>query len=83
MFRHDLVSGAEPPAGFAFLAARVHLHRQMDGERLYITYGERNLIRSFRSVKVETRSDPATPKGAPSKTWSDNLLADFGKLLSK
>ena len=50
---------------------------QMDGERLYITYGERNLIRSFRSVKVETRSDPATPKGAPSKTWSDNLLADF------
>jgi lipopolysaccharide export system protein LptA len=52
-------------------------HRQMDGERLYITYGDRNLIRSFRSVKVETRSDPATPKAAPSQTWSDNLLADF------
>src|SRR5205814_799826 len=51
--------------------------RQMDGERLYITYGARNLIRSFRSVKVETRSDPATPKGAPSQTWSENLLADF------
>jgi lipopolysaccharide export system protein LptA len=51
--------------------------RQMDGERLYITYGPRNMVQSFRSVKVETRSDPSTPNGAPAQTWSDNLLADF------
>jgi lipopolysaccharide export system protein LptA len=51
--------------------------RQMDGERLYITYGQRNMVQSFRSVEVSTHSDPATPNGAPSQTWSKNLLADF------
>lgn len=51
--------------------------RQMDGERLYITYGQRNMVQSFRSVEVATRSDPATAAGAPSQTWSKNLLAEF------
>jgi lipopolysaccharide export system protein LptA len=51
--------------------------RQMDGERLYITYGQRNMVRSFRSVNVETRSDPAKPTDSPSQTWSKNLEADF------
>jgi lipopolysaccharide export system protein LptA len=51
--------------------------RQMDGEQLFITYGERNLVRNFRSVNVETRSDPAKPTAAPSQTWSKNLEADF------
>jgi len=51
--------------------------RQMDGSRLDITYGPHNQIQSFRSVDVETHSDPGTPKGAPVQTWSKNLLADF------
>jgi lipopolysaccharide export system protein LptA len=51
--------------------------RQMDGDRLYITYGQRNMVQSFRSVDVKTHSDPATAKGAPSETWSKNLLAEF------
>ncbi len=51
--------------------------RQMDGERLYITYGQHNMVQSFRSVEVSTHSDPATPNGPPSQTWSKNLLADF------
>jgi lipopolysaccharide export system protein LptA len=51
--------------------------RQMDGERLYITYGQRNLVRNFRSMNVETRSDPAKPSDSPSQTWSKNLEADF------
>jgi lipopolysaccharide export system protein LptA len=51
--------------------------RQMDGERLYITYGQRNMVQSFRSVDVATRTDPVNPNGAPSQTWSKNLLADF------
>jgi lipopolysaccharide export system protein LptA len=51
--------------------------RQMDGDQLFITYGERNLVRSFRSVNVTTRSDPAKPTDSPSQTWSKNLEADF------
>jgi lipopolysaccharide export system protein LptA len=51
--------------------------RQMDGERLFITYGQRNLVRNFRSMNVETHSDPAKPSGAPSQTSSKNLEADF------
>jgi lipopolysaccharide export system protein LptA len=51
--------------------------RQLDGSRLDITYGAHNQIQSFRSVDVQTRSDPATPKSAPVETWSKHLLADF------
>src|SRR5260370_5290025 len=52
-------------------------HRQMDGDRLYITYGERNQIRNFRSVHAATRSDAVKPTDPPSQTWSKNLEADF------
>lgn len=52
-------------------------HRQMDGDRLYITYGERNQIRNFRSVNAATRSDAVKPTDPPSQTWSKNLEADF------
>ena len=51
--------------------------RQMDGSKLDIAYGSHNQIQSFRSVDVETRSDPTKPAGAPVETWSKNLLADF------
>src|SRR6185503_563480 len=43
--------------------------RQMDGERIYLTYGARNVIQSFRSMNVETKTDPAKPSGAPQQTW--------------
>jgi len=52
-------------------------HRQMDGERITLTYGPRNMIQSFRSVNVETRTDPAKKGGAPQQTWSKNMLAEF------
>jgi lipopolysaccharide export system protein LptA len=52
-------------------------HRRLDGSRIDIAYGERNLIRSFRSVDVETRTEPSTPKDAPLQTWSKTLVADF------
>jgi len=51
--------------------------RQMDGERIYITYGPRNSIESFRSVDVETRTDPLKAGAPPRQTWSKNMLADF------
>ena len=51
--------------------------RQMDGERMWIYYGARNVLKSFRAVEVETTTDPATPKGAAAKTWSKNLEAAF------
>jgi lipopolysaccharide export system protein LptA len=51
--------------------------RQMDGDRIYITYGPRNIIQSFRSENVRTRTDPATKSGAPLETSSKNMLAEF------
>jgi lipopolysaccharide export system protein LptA len=51
--------------------------RRMNGSRLDIAYGERNLIRTFRSVDVETRSEPTKPGESPVQTSSKNMLADF------
>ncbi|MGH9657258.1 MAG: LptA/OstA family protein, partial [Bryobacteraceae bacterium] len=52
-------------------------HRRMTGERMWIQYGPRNAIRTFRAVGVDTTTGPATPKGAPARTSSKNLLAHF------
>lgn len=59
-------------------------HRVLNGERIWITYGEANRIRSFRSVNVATRSDPEPPKrpgqaqpAPPVETWSKDLSAEF------
>ncbi len=56
-------------------------HRTLTGERLWITYGLKNIIQQFRSVNVTTRTDNETPKGKPpvppALTWSKDLLAQF------
>jgi len=51
--------------------------RRIDGERIHIGYGPRNVIQSFKSVKVQTRTEPKTPKGPPLETWSDHMSAEF------
>lgn len=54
--------------------------RHLDGERMWITYGPKNQIEHFRSVQVETRTEPLpnAPKGAkPSLTSSKDMEARF------
>lgn len=51
--------------------------RSMTGERMWITYGERNVVRKFRSVDVTTRTEPLKPADPPQQTASKNLEADF------
>jgi lipopolysaccharide export system protein LptA len=57
-------------------------HRWMNGDRIWMTYGPRNQIESFRSVTVSTRTEKPKPPNAeetpaPELTWSNNLLATF------
>jgi lipopolysaccharide export system protein LptA len=54
----------------------------MNGDRIWMTYGPRNQIESFRSVTVSTRTEKPKPPNAketpaPELTWSKNLLATF------
>jgi lipopolysaccharide export system protein LptA len=51
--------------------------RRIDGERINIAYGPRNVIQSFTALKAQTRTDAKTPKGAPLETWSDHMSAEF------
>ena len=55
--------------------------RTLEGERMWMTYGERNQLRTFRSVSVTTRTEPAEEerkrRPAPALTSSKNLLAEF------
>lgn len=55
--------------------------RTLEGERIWMTYGERNQLRTFRSVSVATRTEPAEEerkrRRAPALTRSKNLLAEF------
>jgi len=57
-------------------------HRFMQGDRLDIQYGDGNVIQSFRSVNVQTRTENEPKKGQktvppPSLTWSKDLIASF------
>ncbi len=57
-------------------------HRWVNGDRISISYGEKNQIRSFRTVNVVTRTEKPKPKDAkeppaPALTWSKDLLATF------
>lgn len=77
------------PGTLEFVPNRPGLRRrQLDGERMWIQYGPENRIQSFRSTKVATVTDPrpvpAPKKGArpqpeppPTRTWSQELNADF------
>ena len=57
-------------------------HRFMNGDHIWITYGPKNQIQTFRSVNVSTRTLTAKAKDAkqppaPQLTWSKELLATF------
>lgn len=57
-------------------------HRWMNGDRLWIKYGVKNQIESFKSVNVTTRTEKPTPKDAkqappPALTSSKDLTAQF------
>jgi lipopolysaccharide export system protein LptA len=70
------------PGSIEFLPSRPgHRRRRLDGERIWITYGSRNRIRSFRAVNVSTRTEALQPSGRPvssvTLTWSNGLAAEF------
>lgn len=73
----------ETPGTIEFIPNRPgQAHRLMNGERLWIAYGPKNQIQTFRSVNVSTRTENAKAKDAkaapaPSLTWSKDLLATF------
>jgi lipopolysaccharide export system protein LptA len=57
-------------------------HRWMNGDHIWMTYGPRNTIQSFRSIAVTTRTERPKEKDAktdpaPELTWSKNLVATF------
>ena len=57
-------------------------HRWMSGNHIWMTYGPKNTIQSFRSVAVTTRTEKPKLKDAkeapaPALTWSKNLVATF------
>jgi lipopolysaccharide export system protein LptA len=61
-------------------------HRTLDADRMFVTYGPANIIRTFTATNAATRTDPEpqaknaakqkTPP-APSLTWSKDLKGDF------
>lgn len=57
-------------------------HRWMNGDHIWMAYGPKNTIQSFRSIAVTTRTEKAKVKDAqtapaPELTWSKNLVATF------
>lgn len=55
--------------------------RRLEGDRMNIAYGSGNQIRSFRTTKAATRTEPLSQPGKrslpPQLTWSDDLQAEF------
>ena len=56
--------------------------RHLEAERMWIAYGEKNKLKSFRAVKTATETrKPPSPKtkgeAPPALTWSQDLTADF------
>ena len=54
----------------------------MNGDHIWMTYGPKNTIQSFRSIAVTTRTEKPKAKDAketpaPALTWSKNLVATF------
>ncbi len=57
-------------------------HRWMNGDHIWMTYGPKNTIQSFRSIAATTRTEKPKLKDAkeapaPALTWSKNLVATF------
>ena len=61
--------------------AATQRRRTVEGERIYFVYGEKNRLKTMRSVKASTRTEPDTSKpvkgAAPVLTWSNDLEAQF------
>jgi lipopolysaccharide export system protein LptA len=73
----------ETPGALEFLPNRPDQpHRFMNGDKIWIAYGPKNQIQTFKSVNVSTRTLNARPKGSkqepsPALTWSKDILATF------
>jgi lipopolysaccharide export system protein LptA len=57
-------------------------HRWMNGDHIWMTYGPKNTIQSFRSIAATTRTEKPKLKDAketpaPALTWSKNMVATF------
>jgi lipopolysaccharide export system protein LptA len=71
------------PSSVEFIPNRpTQPHRWLNGERMVITYGEKNQIQSLKTSAVTTRTEkPRTPKDkeapAPEITSSKDLVATF------
>jgi lipopolysaccharide export system protein LptA len=69
--------------GLEFLPNRPEQsHRWMNGDHIWMTYGPKNTIQTFRSIAVTTRTEKPKEKDAktdpaPELTWSKNLVATF------
>ena len=67
----------QTPGEIEFLPkAPTERYRKMNGERLWINYGPKNQIETFRASKVTTFTK-GKPKSPDSKTSSEDLLATF------
>jgi lipopolysaccharide export system protein LptA len=71
------------PGAIEFIPNRAEQpHRWMNGDHIWMTYGPRNQIQTFRSVAATTRTEKPMAKDAkeapaPALTWSKNLVATF------
>jgi lipopolysaccharide export system protein LptA len=71
------------PGALEFLPNRPEQsHRWMNGDHIWMTYGAKNTLQSFRSIAVTTRTEKPREKDAktdpaPELTWSKNLAATF------
>jgi lipopolysaccharide export system protein LptA len=71
------------PGAIEFIPNRAEQpHRWMNGDRIWMTYGPKNTIQSFRSIAATTRTEKPKLKDskeapAPALTWSKNMVATF------
>jgi lipopolysaccharide export system protein LptA len=71
------------PGAIEFIPNRAEQpHRWMNGDHIWMAYGPKNTIQSFRSVAATTRTEKPKAKGAkeapaPALTWSKSLVATF------
>src|SRR5262249_43487403 len=73
----------DAPGALEFLPVRPDQpHRFMNGERIWIAYGPKNQIQTFRSINAFTETLNPKAKSVkqdppPARTWSKELLATF------
>jgi lipopolysaccharide export system protein LptA len=71
------------PGALEFLPNRPEQsHRWMNGDHIWMTYGAKNTLQSFRSIAVTTRTERPKEKDAktdpaPELTWSKTMFATF------